>query len=172
MQEHNLTPSEYSQGDFKLYFALSLAQMMRKMCARGSSGGVTPERAQEDSVPADIPGAAAFNGHVPIKAAVRLQCNECKGAQTTLTCQKCGVYVCNPSSGRHCMTEGVAAIAKGVPKHKRSNEDIWSSCWQGRPGLHDGNCLAREGLLCRGSAPSGLGLHRRGCCSSAPERYR
>jgi hypothetical protein len=80
-------------------------------------------------MPADVPGAAslqAFNGHVPIKTAIRLQCDVRKGARATLKCQKCGVHCCSPSSGRHCMAlhmaEGVAGIAKGVPKRKRLNE--------------------------------------------------
>jgi hypothetical protein len=153
MQEHNLTSSVHSQGEFKLDLALSLAQMMRKMRAGGSSRGATPERHQEDSVLADVSGAAAFNGHVPIKTAFRLQCDVCKGAQTTLKCQKSGFTSAIPhlvGTAWHCTWQkGLRAFPTECPSARdgmRGSQAIF-----GIFGVHVGRagrgCMMETALL-------------------------
>jgi hypothetical protein len=128
LQMHNLTPSTYSQSKFKLDLARSMLQMMREMRAGFSSRGFTPECNPRVGMLSDAAASEIFHGHLPTKSDKRLLFCLCKAAQTGLKCQTCGVYFCNPGSGRQCMmqhlAQAVAGTSQGVPKRKRSNEAI------------------------------------------------
>jgi hypothetical protein len=122
---HALTTAEYPQNRFKLDLAQSLFQMMRELRAGRSSRGRSEERNETEGAPAASSPSQTFHGHIPMKSEKRLLCDVCKDAQTSLRCQQCGVHFCNPATGRQCMVEhmaqGVAGIATGMGKRKRSN---------------------------------------------------
>jgi hypothetical protein len=100
--------------------------MMRELRAGRSSRRRSEEHNEtEGATAASSSPSQTFHGHIPMKSEKRLLCDVCKDAQTSLRCQQCGVYFCNPATGRQCMVEhmaqGVAGIATGMGKRKRSN---------------------------------------------------
>jgi hypothetical protein len=123
LQKHGLTSAEYPQNQFKLDLAEGLMKLMRELRAGRSSRSSTRELDIDDTVGSED-GTAIFNGHVPVKPDMRLLCDVCKAAQTTINCQGCGVHLCSPATGRQGMAvhmaQGVAGSATGISKRKRS----------------------------------------------------